>query len=477
MIKKRLFFSLGAALLCAAILVSQSPSELLQKGIYLQETVGDLDSAIKLYRQVIQMAKESRDNAAQAQYRLGLCLLKKDQQAEAAKTFQQIIEMYPEQTDLVNKARAALHAPPKLLPAPWKEGEVLEFATKMGNMKMPGANSLRMLYSVRRSKKDSNRLVLESRLTTPAMLSSDRVEVDPETMLPFSSSSQNPMFDGAQIAYGKSEAQFTFKSKPPRAVPLSGEVFDLTELQALLRRLPLAAGYKSQLAILTAQSGEVSTLSIAVAGEEDVETPAGKFHCYRVNAGGAGNSSYWIAVNAPRYLVKFETGFMSNTLEAVLHAGPEVQQFHNDTLGFSGTLPAGWISGKAEYLPLAKGGEMLQFVSPDSQAVVTLTVEPVGFLKDPKPEDTRREAEARASFLPGNKVRAGSWETSRLSGHPALSWLVDAPDIMSQEPIVEYNVWIRSAASQAKFYAKVSAAEFEQFKPTLDQIVQSLIVK
>src|ERR1017187_9226064 len=113
MITKRLYISLGAALLCAAILLAgesggglrldgagQTASELLQKGIYLQETVGDLDSAIKTYRQVVQMAKESRDNAAQAQYRLGLCLLKKDQQAEAAKTFQQIIDLYPEQTDL-----------------------------------------------------------------------------------------------------------------------------------------------------------------------------------------------------------------------------------------------------------------------------------------------------------------------------------------------------------------------------------------
>src|ERR1022692_2889629 len=244
MIMKRISISIGAALLCAAMLVGESggglrldgagqtASELLQKGIYLQETVGDLDSAIKLYRQVIQMAKESRDNAAQAQYRLGLCLLKKDQQAEAAKTFQQIIELYPEQTDLVNKARAALHAPAKLLPAPWTEGEILEYSTDMGSMKMPAsipANFMHTLYSVRRSKTDPSRMVVESRLASTALQSSDTVEVDPQTMLPFSSASHNPMFDSVQITYGKSEAQFTFKSKPPRAVALNGEVFDYTE--------------------------------------------------------------------------------------------------------------------------------------------------------------------------------------------------------------------------------------------------------
>src|SRR5579859_1495888 len=80
-------------------------SELLQKGIYLQETVGDLDGAIKVYRQIMQMARQSRANAAQAEYRLGMCLLKKSRQAEAAETFQKLIREYPEQTDVVAKAR------------------------------------------------------------------------------------------------------------------------------------------------------------------------------------------------------------------------------------------------------------------------------------------------------------------------------------------------------------------------------------
>jgi TolA-binding protein len=78
-------------------LEAQSPSELLQKGIYLQETMGDLDG-IKIYKQVGQMAQQSRAEAAQAQYRLGLCLERKGQQAEAARTFQKLIELYPDQT-------------------------------------------------------------------------------------------------------------------------------------------------------------------------------------------------------------------------------------------------------------------------------------------------------------------------------------------------------------------------------------------
>jgi hypothetical protein len=198
-----------------------------------------------------------------------------------------------------------------------------------------------------------------------------------------------------------------------------------------------------------------------------------------VETTGSGLATFWIANDASRYLVKSQLGFVNSTLQAVTHSGPGVHDFRNDKLGFSGTVPDGWMAEKAADMTASRSqrGETLQFVALDSLAIVTFTVEPVDFLHDPKPEDTRREAEARASFLPGNKVRAGSWEASRLSGHPALSWLVDAPDMMNQQPMVEYNVWIRSAASHAKFYAKVPAAEFEQMKPTLDQIVHSLIVK
>jgi TolA-binding protein len=78
-------------LLTVNLVGAQSASELLQKGIYLQETVGDLDGAIKIYKQIAQTAQESRANAAQAQFRLGVCLEKKGLQAEAARVLQKVV--------------------------------------------------------------------------------------------------------------------------------------------------------------------------------------------------------------------------------------------------------------------------------------------------------------------------------------------------------------------------------------------------
>ncbi|MFT4559742.1 MAG: tetratricopeptide (TPR) repeat protein [Porticoccaceae bacterium] len=51
-----------------------SPAESLEKGIYNEETTGNLDEAIKHYRQVLSDAQKTEGLAAQAQYRLGRCL-------------------------------------------------------------------------------------------------------------------------------------------------------------------------------------------------------------------------------------------------------------------------------------------------------------------------------------------------------------------------------------------------------------------
>jgi hypothetical protein len=47
-------------------------AELLQRGIYAQETSADLDGAIKIYRQLVDSHPQQREIDAQAQYRLGM---------------------------------------------------------------------------------------------------------------------------------------------------------------------------------------------------------------------------------------------------------------------------------------------------------------------------------------------------------------------------------------------------------------------
>ena len=99
-----------AVLAVAATARAQSVGVLLQKGVYQEETAGDLDAAIKTYERIVADEKANRPHVAQAKYRLGMCYLKKGQKKEAVEAFQKLIEEFPTQAKLIERARGQLTA-------------------------------------------------------------------------------------------------------------------------------------------------------------------------------------------------------------------------------------------------------------------------------------------------------------------------------------------------------------------------------
>ncbi len=92
---------LFAAVIAVLPVSAQSVTVQLQRAIFLEETAGDLDAAIQIYRKILASGADARAYEAEAQYRLGACLLKKGDKPLAARTFQQLIQKHPEATDLV----------------------------------------------------------------------------------------------------------------------------------------------------------------------------------------------------------------------------------------------------------------------------------------------------------------------------------------------------------------------------------------
>ena len=70
---------------------------LLEKAIYTEEIVGDLDAAIGMYRQIVERAKEDQRRAAHAQYRLAMCHLKKKDQPRAVAALEELLATFPTQ--------------------------------------------------------------------------------------------------------------------------------------------------------------------------------------------------------------------------------------------------------------------------------------------------------------------------------------------------------------------------------------------
>lgn len=85
-----------------------SYEDLFEKAVFTEESLGDLDGAIALYRQLLDSAQEDRSFVAQAQYRLGLCYLKQGSQDEAVAVLQGLIREFPGQEPVVSEARARL---------------------------------------------------------------------------------------------------------------------------------------------------------------------------------------------------------------------------------------------------------------------------------------------------------------------------------------------------------------------------------
>ena len=106
----RILTNFVAAIVLAAVPVAaQSASELLQKGIYTQDTVGDLDGAIQIYRQIISSSPSQHEIAAEAQYRLAQALIRKGDLTGAALEFQTLARDYSEYQALISR----MAAPPR----------------------------------------------------------------------------------------------------------------------------------------------------------------------------------------------------------------------------------------------------------------------------------------------------------------------------------------------------------------------------
>src|ERR1039457_5637365 len=168
---------LGRAQLAAAA----SPSELLEQGIYPEETKGAVDAALKLYQQVVTEAKAGQAVAAQAQYRVGVCYYKKKNYGEANAAFEKLLKDYPDQKDLIALANKYLTSAMPLMPAPWLDGEEMQLDLKFPSGVKIGAAT----YRVHAGETNGQKIWrLRMRLGVASSQQFSRVEVEADSFKP-----------------------------------------------------------------------------------------------------------------------------------------------------------------------------------------------------------------------------------------------------------------------------------------------------
>jgi hypothetical protein len=343
------------AILAASLLALQipagaaappSPAELLEKGIYSEETKGDVDAAISIYEQLVAQAKANQSLAAEAQLRLGQCYLKKNRQTDAAAAFEKVIHDFPGEKEIVAKARGFLPGELAIGPVTWAEGERLNYTLTLAGGAEIGAMETRADL-VESGGRKAWRV---GRRMSGGGESLSWVEVDPTTFQPLASSWKHTqlgevsaVFRPGEVELKKAGSTETTKLHPDKVV------FDNEECFHLPRLLPLAVGYKTTIPVIaTIAGGAVIPLGVEVVKKETLEVPAGKFECFKLQL--SIGQTLWYSDDAARYLVRFDGGGAIGQLASISQRKPgELVSFRDEALGVSLTpRPIGSciVSGK-----------------------------------------------------------------------------------------------------------------------------------
>ncbi len=466
-----------AILVLGAVPVSaQSVSELLEKGIYLEETAGQVAEAIEVYRQIVTDATASRTHVAEALLRLGLCHLKQGETAAAAEAFKRILTEYPEQEPFV--ARAREHMPGraeslKLLPAPWDDGEIMRISLKLASGTPIGA----MLFSADATRLDGEEL-WRLRIRTKIFSDFDNQGISQvlarrDTMAPVRSVYQRNGVGHFEAHYGDGAVSIdTIGVDARRVQKTEGMIFDNEEGYHLFRRLPLEVGTRRTIKFLSAVAGGANPIDVEVTGKEMVEVPAGEFECYRLEL--SIQQVFWVSTDPSRVVVKFEAAGIVGELEEVYVQEPGRDNRYpfggtDEKPGFSISLPPDWLFHSYD----SHGTEVLFLLDPNAEAQTRMEIRRPQIVGG----DCSFQAAAHHKFeqarnaLRDYALRDGTWSERDHAGWPLVSFVGDYRETGTDK--VHYWTFIDNSRFCVDFTLKVAADRFEALRTTFDRIIES----
>ena len=352
---------------------------LLEKAIYTEETLGDLDEAVKIYQQILADSQAGRNIAAEALYRLGMCHQKSSRTVEAKSAFTKLAELYPEQVELIALTQNLGQNQLELQPAPWEDGEVLEFKVQTkGSQSGTGTYRVTRINSVAREGKQG--WELKSYQGTLSRWDNAAVWFDSLNYNPgysrlftrMAGKDINAVYTSDGV-YATTENAGQYSEKN---VTLNRNVFDNAQIPEIFRCLPLKEGYRAVLPVFDSSNGSTYEAAVEVTAREEISVPAGTFDCFKIVLTHGPTKStqwYWLTTDSHRYIVKsIYSGNQSMELNSISVADRNQPVHHKDLLaGFSLTLPPAWHIHR--YMEAAQG-TIFSIADPDGEADCMMTV-------------------------------------------------------------------------------------------------------
>jgi hypothetical protein len=182
-------------------------------------------------------------------------------------------------------ARIWAAQPPSLLPAPWSDGERIKM-----KISSPKGNPLgHLVFAADRALVEGNavwRIESDRHFTKDNTREFTRVDALQDSFIPLLAVTQNKDGDFNTI-YDKDKITLTAVKNKKRSVSttrISGAVYDNEQILHLVRRLPLAPGYKTSFKVFSATDDAVANCKLEVGQKiENTKWAGGTMPCYVVD--------------------------------------------------------------------------------------------------------------------------------------------------------------------------------------------------
>ncbi|TQV72711.1 tetratricopeptide repeat protein [Exilibacterium tricleocarpae] len=462
-------------------------NERLEQGLYQEETLGDLNSAINIYSGIVDDAAADRFDIARALYHLGVCYTKLGNQQQASATFDKILGEFADQPQWVAKTRELLEAQEylslQLLPAPWRDAEVARFIIKTP----AGVDAGLLDYVTSRTQvkgKSLWRLESYMSIAIDSLQQFSAVETLQDSGRPLHTRLNNSVLGKFEVEYGDRALRLTTDTKGVRSsveIPFQGPLYDNEQVPGLLRRLPLAKSYQVQFPVFVASTGQVGELVLAVTGVKSVQVAAGDFNCYEiditiyVDGRRVQMQQAWVSTDQSRQLVKYQAGHMSLELSQVSEAvtGKPVT-YQNNSVNLSLSMPDGWRAFDLTSALASQHDLFIQLLPPELSSTGVLIAKAYGGEKPSEmsvDQVVDGDLQSLKNFFKNYRMRPDSRTNLNLSGLPAQSYVADY--LHQDREMVEYRTYIVDKRAVYWFVFRTEKDVFEADYEQLRTLVAS----
>jgi len=102
-------------------------------------------------------------------------------------------------------------------------------------------------------------------------------------------------------------------------IDVPDDAYDNDEVLFLFRTLPFEEGYQATYTIIVASTAQKPKVTITIIGKEQIEAPAGLFHCWKLELKVAEQKQYvWYSIDDPHHLVKYDDGQNTILLQEIV---------------------------------------------------------------------------------------------------------------------------------------------------------------